>query len=268
MPTTSPDNIYYADGSTPMSAETISAAEATSVQEALNAKINDTRQIQTFVWADTAARNAQTGMTEGDFGYQLDNDLTYRYTGSIWTPSYLTSSARAIPTSVAGTGVALNSVTGVVTLTNATSVGLNGCFTSTFRNYRIVFDATGTASQVNLLLRVGGVDSTTGYDFTEGLNRNGASSSSTALNASSWALSGATGGNTTHAGTVDIFVPNVTRETRILSSVGSHANPAASNVANAFKSGYGTHRPTVAYDGFVLLFSAAVSGTVQVVGLS
>lgn len=35
MPTTTPDNIYYADGSTPMSAEDISAAMATSVQNAL-----------------------------------------------------------------------------------------------------------------------------------------------------------------------------------------------------------------------------------------
>jgi len=36
MPVTSPDSIYYADGSTSMSAEAISAAEATSVQNALN----------------------------------------------------------------------------------------------------------------------------------------------------------------------------------------------------------------------------------------
>ena len=43
-----------------------------------------TRQIQTFVWADNAARTAQTGMTAGDEGYQTDTDTVYRYDGAAW----------------------------------------------------------------------------------------------------------------------------------------------------------------------------------------
>lgn len=79
MPTTSPDNIYYADGTTPASLATITAAMATSVQDALLL-----RETHSFSWADTTSRNAQTGMATGDIGYQVDNATYYRYSGSAW----------------------------------------------------------------------------------------------------------------------------------------------------------------------------------------
>jgi hypothetical protein len=80
MPTTSPDNIFYADGTTPASLATITAAMATSVQDALNL-----REAHSFSWVDLTARNAQTGMVTGDLGYQIDNATYYRYSGSAWT---------------------------------------------------------------------------------------------------------------------------------------------------------------------------------------
>ena len=43
-----------------------------------------TRQIQSFLWADNAARTAQTGMVAGDEGYQTDTDTAYRYDGTAW----------------------------------------------------------------------------------------------------------------------------------------------------------------------------------------
>jgi hypothetical protein len=79
MPTTSPDSIYYADGTTPASLATITSAMATSVQEALNV-----REAHSYSWADTTARSGQTGMSTGDIGYQIDNQIYYRYTGSAW----------------------------------------------------------------------------------------------------------------------------------------------------------------------------------------
>ena len=44
------------------------------------------RQIQTYRWANAAARTAQTGMIAGDMGYQIDTDVLYRYSGSTWSP--------------------------------------------------------------------------------------------------------------------------------------------------------------------------------------
>lgn len=81
MPTTSPDSIYYADGTTPASIATITAAMATSVQNALNV-----RETKSYVWPDEAARDAQTGMVNGQIGYQTDSETYYIYSGSwlIW----------------------------------------------------------------------------------------------------------------------------------------------------------------------------------------
>lgn len=79
MPTTSPDSIYYADGTTPASLADITAAMATSVQNALNL-----REGHSFSWANSAGRSAQTGMAAGDIGYQIDTDVFYIYTGAAW----------------------------------------------------------------------------------------------------------------------------------------------------------------------------------------
>lgn len=265
MPTTSPDNIYYADTSTSMSAEAISAAEATSVQAALNAKINNTRQIQSFVWANAAARTAQTGMNEGDWGFQQDTDVTYRYANATWSPYYPGGMVPVVPGSVSGTGVSVNAA-GAVTFTNTTSMVVNGVFTSAFRNYRIVLDSTGTAATHAFYLRASGTTSITGYDGTELVARNATATSATLLNQAAWVLLG--WAQTNAAWTLDVFAPQLALPTRGIFAGGSHANPAALSTANGFVSRHLSHRPTTAYDGLVIEFSAAQTGTVRVYGMA
>ena len=79
MPTTSPDSIYYADGTTPASLADITSAMATSMQNAFNV-----REMQSFVWPNSTAKGAQTSMIIGDIGYQEDNLIYYRWNGSAW----------------------------------------------------------------------------------------------------------------------------------------------------------------------------------------
>lgn len=79
MPTTSPDSIYYADGTTPASLADITSAMATSVQNALNL-----REGHSFKWANATEKSAQSGMAKGDIGYQVDNDTFYIYNGLSW----------------------------------------------------------------------------------------------------------------------------------------------------------------------------------------
>lgn len=79
MPTTSPDSIYYADGTTPASLADITSAMATSVQNALNL-----REGHSFKWANATEKSAQSGMATGDIGYQADDDTFYIYNGSAW----------------------------------------------------------------------------------------------------------------------------------------------------------------------------------------
>lgn len=42
------------------------------------------RMGKNYVWANAAARTAQTGMITGETGYQTDTAIVYRYSGSAW----------------------------------------------------------------------------------------------------------------------------------------------------------------------------------------
>lgn len=109
MPTTTPDSIFYADGTTPASLADITSAMATSVQNAL-----DLREGHSFKWADSTEKSAQSGMLTGDTGYQEDNATFYIYNGTSWkiwakqatayTPTFsnFTATSSAFTYSIAG----------------------------------------------------------------------------------------------------------------------------------------------------------------------
>lgn len=88
---TSPDNIVYPVSTDPVAPlETVFANMANSVQDAFDGFRTDwtnfegSRAIQTFRWANAAARTAQTGMVAGDVGYQIDTNVLYRRGASAW----------------------------------------------------------------------------------------------------------------------------------------------------------------------------------------
>lgn len=102
MPVTSPDNIFYADGSTPLSVESISAAEATSIQEALT----NSRAIRSYKWASQEEQDNQIDMQVGDEGFRTDTKVPYRYDGVNWVS---TKAFPIVTVSSTGTG-AVNTV--------------------------------------------------------------------------------------------------------------------------------------------------------------
>ena len=74
----------------PILQPTVDNAETATFNDAFAAvgnavvAVENVRQIQTYKWADNAARTAQTGMTAGDEGYQTDTDTYYTYDGTAW----------------------------------------------------------------------------------------------------------------------------------------------------------------------------------------
>lgn len=154
---------------------------------------------------------------------------------------------------------------GVVTYTSCTVVSLNDVFSSTYRGYRIVFASSGTASTAQFNLRSSGTDNTSSvYDRTEIVGRNGSVTSSTNAGGTSWTIIGFS--NVVYLGDIDVMNPAYAVPTAAFSRGGTHANPAVSSTANGLVQNYLTHRTSAAYDGFTLTFSAAQSGTVRVFG--
>lgn len=79
MLTTTPDNIAYANVADPEALDTVTGAMATSIQNALLL-----RGIFHFVWANSTAQTAQTGMIAGSRGYRTDTYRTYFFDGTNW----------------------------------------------------------------------------------------------------------------------------------------------------------------------------------------
>jgi hypothetical protein len=252
-----------------MSAEAISAAQAASVQGALDSLVNDTRQIQTFVWANSAARTAQTGMIAGDFGFQTDTSTTYRYSGSSWVAFYPGSNVAMIPSSVAGTGVSFSSTTGVVTFTNATSVSVNGCFTSAFANYRINWDIPTTSATLNITmqLRASGTNAATGYDrlVNGGTGAVAAPTMANNLNQTSWQVAAAS--TSQHHSALELWRPAVAVGTVGLLTGNGLTNPPTAASTFATQQSNLFHRTATAYDGFTLTPSTGnFTGTLRIQG--
>lgn len=177
----------------------------------------------------------------------------------------LTGLVGVIPGSVSGSGVSFDSTTGIISFSSATSITVDDCFTSDFRNYRIFGESTGTAATYLFQFRNGSSTvSTANYDRTELLARNGAVSSSTNVGGTSWTLIGFS--NTLIQWDMDLSAPNVAVPTTALSRAGTHGNPAASSTSNGIVQNYLTHRLSTAYEGFVLTLSGAQSGTLRVYG--
>jgi hypothetical protein len=160
MPITSPDSIYFADGTTPASLSNITAAMATSVQNALNV-----RETKSYIWPDEAARDAQTGMANGETGYQTDNETYYIYSGSwlIWAKAPATYTPTFTGFSATSNNFIFSISGGVVSISgNAILSGaVSGEMTISLPGGYSV-DSTLLPTSQGVLIGVGGVDDASG----------------------------------------------------------------------------------------------------------
>lgn len=158
---TSPDNIVYPVSTDPVAPlETVFANMANSVQDALDGFRTDfddftaERAIQTFRWADSAARNAQTGMVAGDIGYQIDTAVGYTYSGSGWVATGTVAlldkngTGYSVPnnafTQLTDTYLATTKLRGMTTSGGAITVPTDGLYRVTAS---ALFAANGTGSR-------------------------------------------------------------------------------------------------------------------------
>jgi hypothetical protein len=76
------------------------------------------------------------------------------------------------PTSIANSGGSASASGGAITFTGVSSISLNGSFTSTYDNYRIIATnivmSSGSPADVNMRLRVAGTDNATASNYEWG----------------------------------------------------------------------------------------------------
>jgi hypothetical protein len=168
-----------------------------------------------------------------------------------------------VPTSVAGSGVSV-SASGKVTFTAATTMNINGCFTSTYDNYLIVMRSTAsTYVDIRMRLRVGGTDAT-GVNYAYQLLQADSTSVSAARNAANDFLRIADGSSTQRDGThIYMYGPALAQPTAARSVyVLGYLNAALGAHA-------GTHSLSTAYDGMTLYPSSGnFTGALTIYGLA
>lgn len=170
---------------------------------------------------------------------------------------------RVVPTSVAGSGVSFDNETGLVTFSASTSVSLNGCFTSSFRNYLIIANVTAKSaeSNVQMRMRLSGTDASGATDYTYQRTFSNAATVTTARVVSNfWELEA--GVLATADIEAKVFSPMLAERTRINSLAVSSTDLSiyTSTVG-------GRHLQSTAYDGMSLVpTSGNMTGTLKVYG--
>ena len=225
------------------------------------------RMTKNFKWANTAAKTAQTGMTEGDIGYQLDTNVQYTYDGAAWIVPTASGLVPIIPTSASAvTGTVTIGTSGKITFTTVgTSFSVNGCFTSAYDNYLILLrHVNSSTGYMKFTLRLAGTDATAAqYDWQR----------STALNATNAAARGqaevawqglAVNPYPNAIIRMDLFNPALAVASQMFGNMSE--TDLAGNVG--LMSWAGGHRALTAYDGmtFGIVTGGTETGTLRIYG--
>ena len=228
------------------------------------------------VFATTVTRDAAFGganekvLAEGQLCYLSSTNVVQYYDGAAWAtvgPASAGGFVPIAPTSVAvGSGTATASANGQVTLTSVgTSVSLNGVFSASYTNYKIIYRTNlSTTSNTSVRLRVAGTDSSSS-DYLKNQNVVEASGNypTTVAATTSWliAQSGAlTVNNTAVFDLLNPFSAAVTFGFGMF----DQSSATAQNPFGAFSI---MNKATTSYDGITILINAGTAtGTISVYG--
>jgi hypothetical protein len=171
------------------------------------------------------------------------------------------------PTSVTTTGgSATISSTGKVSFTGASTISLNDCFSSTYQNYRIIFNITSNTATTGfgLRMRVSGSDnSSSNYYYVALVGRQDSTTAAfTTIGSNGAQTTGSApvrGENATSnsSGSIDIYNPF---ETGYTSWVGLGSQPNSTN-GMWMQQSFNTMTVTTSYTGFTLFPTDAGNAT-------
>jgi hypothetical protein len=237
------------------------SAIGTAVSEGMVSYLADANQLQFFesgswrTFAATSGLPVANGGTGGTTVAQAQDNLRV---------GLVPISPSSVVVTGAGSSASFNSL-GKITFSNATSLSLNGVFTSGYSNYRFVLSATHSsgALQISARLRSSGVDNSGTYVFGGTYQRITGGSPTGFANASANAFpiiivnSVASGPQTT---TGDIFFPAESKSTTIVMG-GYWADSVGALGMNVSA----LHAPATPFDGLSII-SGTLTGTMQIFG--
>ena len=149
------------------------------------------------------------------------------------------------------------------TFSAASTVSVNGCFTATYENYRIVYQLATATGTVNLQIRMRAAssdDTSANYamQYVDG-SGSGSAGMARTLTATAGVIGGA--GTTGSWGAIEVLRPQIAAATYMTSLVGvSVASPSVTIYSLG-------HNVSTAYDGFTIYpASSTITGSLAVYG--
>jgi hypothetical protein len=174
-----------------------------------------------------------------------------------------------VPPSVAvGSGSASVNTAGQVSFTTVSSVSLNGCFSSTYDNYKIVVNVSAVSNNDGdhfLRVRSGTSDVSSNYIYSSWVKTSGGTDISYNAGTASYVKLGAQDGASTPAQSysVDIFSPFLSQGTRFLANVSMQRDDGS--WAGGVVTGLSFNQTS--YDGLTLhTQNGTFSGTISIYG--
>ena len=205
--------------------------------------------------------------------------LTTYSAGQILTASSLNSNLSfaasaggitpVVPTSVVvGSGTGTANANGQVTFSGASSISLNGVFTSTYTNYLMVLNiqSRSTTNYVSLRLRAAGTDTSSSSYYSQYLRATGStvSANAPAVTTSSEFITSST--NAPTFTTATIFQPQVASLNTYFSNQSNVGVPTTSGYVEMSVGGVNV---TTQFDGFTLLANTGnLTGLVTIYGMA
>ena len=209
------------------------------------------------VFATTVTRDAAFGgagekaLAEGQFAYIEATNATQYYDGAAWQS--------------VGTTPGLVLVQAETSFSAAMSYSANNVFTSTYRNYRIIFNPTEGAGSITMKLRAGGTDTSTNYNSYNDYGTVSNLFANNALGTDEWYLCDMlTTIDGSGFGVIDILNPQVAYPTTFS---GQFYGAAGLGGAEYFYTDNGRQNSNTQFDGFTITaVTTAMTGTYTVYG--
>jgi hypothetical protein len=155
---------------------------------------------------------------------------------------------QAVPTGINSALVLITSAS----YTSATSFTISSCFTSTYRNYRLIFDSSGNNATCTAQLLVGATATTSGYNYQTLEVSSTTVGASRAANQSSFLL-----GPLSNGGQIDLMIyrPKLTLLTGFV-SFGSFGG-SFSTAQPTIQQSTGNQDTSTAFDGITITGAAS-----------
>jgi hypothetical protein len=171
--------------------------------------------------------------------------------------------APATPTTIANSGGTATLASNTVTFTTINTVSLNGCFTSSYSNYRILLRITAASGNVdvNLRLRAAGTDTSAGYYYSYNYADFGAATGGILNGSNVNQFLFAFANTQITSGVMDVISPQLAEATTF------HSQGLNASTSGNSRSGGGVANNSTVFDGFTLFPpTGTISGTVSVYG--